>query len=113
MGAQQGSTAADCRMHTRANRHAQTPLHATPPPSHARPFKRSFAALRPLYRTEQLGVAEFRSRCFLPNTSPVGEAAGGVQPQRRLAIAAAALEACRLLHQVCVRVCGGVSWGGS
>ncbi|GAB4816128.1 hypothetical protein N2152v2_003174 [Parachlorella kessleri] len=59
-----------------------------------------YVALRPLFRTEQLGQDSFRTRIFLPNNCPLATADGLEQPGRRLAIAAAALEACKRLHQL-------------
>lgn len=49
---------------------------------------------------EQTGPSTFRTRAFLPNNSPLPWADGDPQPTRRLAIAAAAVQACRQLHQV-------------
>ena len=48
---------------------------------------------------EQIGLHAFRTRVFLPNNSPVPWADGVCQGGRKPAIAAAALQACRQLHQ--------------
>lgn len=73
----------------------------------ARPARR-YVALRPLFRTEQLANDRYRSRVFLPNNAPLPSAQGTEQPGRKVAIAAAALEACKRLHEV-----GAVrGWGG-
>lgn len=67
-----------------------------------------YTTLRPLYRTEQTGMHSFATRVFLPNNCPLPWADGAQQAGRKPAIAAAALQACRLLHQVR----GGAGRGG-
>eukprot|EP00887_Chlorella_sp_A99_P002196 scaffold21.g2196.t1 len=67
----------------------------------------SYAGLRPIYRTEQMGEAAFRflqrsaegTRVFLPNNCPLPAADGVDAATRRAAIACAAFAACKLLHQ--------------
>lgn len=49
---------------------------------------------------EQIGLHTFRTRVFLPNNSPVAWADGVHQDGRKPAIAAAALQACKQLHEV-------------
>ena len=49
---------------------------------------------------EQIGLHAFRTRVFLPNNSPVAWADGVHQGGRKPAIAAAALQACKQLHEV-------------
>lgn len=67
------------------------------------------AALPPcpccVWSAEQIGLRTFRTRVFLPNNSPVAWADGVHQGGRRSAIAAAALQACKQLHEVC-----GAGW---
>ncbi|KAL4418837.1 hypothetical protein ABPG77_001500 [Micractinium sp. CCAP 211/92] len=59
-----------------------------------------FTQLRPLYRTEHIGVTAHRTRVFLPSNSPLPWADGAMMTGRRAAIAAAALQACKELHQL-------------
>lgn len=54
--------------------------------------------LRPMYRTEDLGDGRYRARLYLPSSSPLRAVDGGVQPGRKPARVAAAVEAVRLLH---------------
>ncbi|KAL4860046.1 Endoribonuclease Dicer 1 [Chlorella vulgaris] len=49
---------------------------------------------------EQLGDHSFRSRVFMPSNCPLPWADGELQPTRKAAVAAAALQACKQLHQL-------------
>ena len=53
----------------------------------------------------------FRTQVFLPNNCPVLRAEGPPQPKRSIAVAAACIQAVRLLHQVCYGLCPFASYG--
>lgn len=64
--------------------------------------RRQFACSANPCSAEHIGITAHRTRVFLPSNSPVPWADGATMAGRRPAIAAAALQACKQLHQASV-----------